>query len=213
MNPRIQKPFKFLLLLIIFGLVVFFSVNFWVRHSTQEFIKTNIQDLPEQQTALVLGALVNSDGSLSHILFDRCQAAIKLYKTGKVKRILVSADNSRVNYNETEAAVNYIISQGVPSQHVYSDYAGFDTYDSLYRARDIFQVDSLIVCTQAFHQPRTIYLARSLGLNAYGYPVDLRVYTNIRNYKFREYFAVIKAFLDIITNSKPKYLGETIPIQ
>jgi SanA protein len=176
-------------------------------------------------TALLLGASVYSDGTLSPVLEERADTAIYLYKYNVVSKILVSGDNSTRSYNEVIPTREYILSAGVPAEDVFVDYAGFDTYDSLYRARDIFEVSNLLVVTQAFHIRRAVFIARRLGLVAYGVPAgselaagtdsgvdkNTRGQVGVKN-QIREFFAIAKAVFETATDAKPRFLGAPIPI-
>ena len=136
--------------------------------------------------------------------------AIALYRAGKVSKILVSGDNSTVSYNEVNPVRTYLILKGIPDEDIFLDHAGFDTYSSMYRARDIFGVTSILVTTQSFHLPRALFIAHRLGIKAYGVNADAgRIL--FRNY-VREALADEKAVLDLMLFRKPKYLGEKIPI-
>lgn len=187
-----------------------FVVNVVVYVSSSSFIYSDINEVPEAPVVLVLGAAVSRDGILSPIFTDRLDKAIALYKADKVATILVSGDNSTRKYNEVNAAYLYLIDKGIPEADIYLDHAGFDTYSSMYRARDIFSVSKIIVSTQAFHLPRSIFIARRLGLEAYGINADSGQYF-FRN-SVREVFANQKAVFELLFHIKPKYLGEEIPI-
>ena len=136
--------------------------------------------------------------------------AIAVYQKGLVDKILVTGDNSSVDHNEVNPMRNYLIKNGIPEQDIFVDHAGFDTYSSMYRARDIFQVESMIVVSQAFHLPRAVYIARSLGLTAYGIVADRGHYLFSNN--IREIFGDVKALGNLLFDRQPKYLGAVIPI-
>ena len=127
-----------------------------------------------------------------------------------MRKILVTGDNGSVAYNEVNPVRRYLLVQGVASEDIFLDHAGFDTYSSMYRARDIFLTDSIVIVTQSFHLPRAIYIARHLGLNAIGFNADKGWY-RLRNYN-REILADVKAVADLISRRVPKFLGEQIPI-
>jgi len=192
-----------LLMFILITNVVFYT-------ATKAYIYDDSAEVPNTIVALIPGASVSEDGVLSPIFIDRVHAAIKLYKIKKVSKILVSGDNSTDSNNEVNPVRLYMISEGVPDADIFLDHAGFDTYSSMYRARDIFGVTSLVIATQSFHLPRSVFIARRLGMEAYGLNADLG---NIlfRN-NVREVIANEKAVLDLITNRKPKFLGKEIPI-
>lgn len=191
------------------GLVIFIAVNLFVLGKARPY--TQNPD-PSAYVAIVLGARVYPSGRLSPMLEDRIQTALELYQRGKVKRILVSGDHGRVEYDEVNAMKDYLLAAGVPASDIFLDHAGFDTYDSLYRAKHIFQVNSAIVVTQEFHLPRAVYIARSIGLDAVGMAADKRPYASIRYNKLREWPSRFKAFLNIVLHVKPQYLGEVLPI-
>ena len=150
------------------------------------------------------------DGALSPIFIDRVDMAIKLYEAKKVSKILVSGDNSTVIHNEVNPVRLYLISKGIPDQDIFLDHAGFDTYSTMYRAKSIFGVSSMLITTQSFHLPRAVFIARELGIKAYGVNADVG-HILFRNY-VREMLADEKAVLDLMFNRKPKYLGDKIPI-
>jgi SanA protein len=190
------------------GFVILTNVVFYV--GTKAHIYNDIAEVPNAETALIPGASVSSDGVLSPIFIDRVNTAIRLYEAGKVSKILVSGDNSTDSNNEVNPVRLYLISKGIPDKNIFLDHAGFDTYSTMYRARDIFGVTSLLITTQSFHLPRSVFIARRLGMEAYGLNADLG---NIlfRN-NIREVLANEKAVFDLIFNRKPKFLGEKIPI-
>jgi SanA protein len=126
------------------------------------------EDLPPAQAVIVLGAKVYSDGRLSLAVQQRADAAFLLRKSGKAKKILVSGDNRTKWYDEVTTIKNYLLKRGVPDSAIFLDYAGLDTYDSMYRAQYIFQVSSLLIPTQNFHIVRSVYIARALGIEASG---------------------------------------------
>ena len=125
-------------------------------------------------------------------------------------KILVSGDNSTVSHNEVNPVRLYLLSKGIPDEDIFLDHAGFDTYSSMYRARAIFGISSMLIATQSFHLPRAIFIARELGIDAYGVNADSG-HILLRNY-VRETFSDEKALFDIVFHTRPKYLGNTIPI-
>lgn len=167
-------------------------------------------DAQEAEAALIPGAAVFPSGALSPIFLDRVDAALSLYEAKKVKKILVSGDNSTVTHNEVNPVRLYLLDHGVLDQDIFLDHAGFDTYSSMYRARDIFGVTSMLITTQSFHLPRAVFIARTLGVDARGMRADVGTVL-FRNY-LREILANEKAVLNLFFHTKPKYLGEKIPI-
>ncbi|MHB8155977.1 MAG: SanA/YdcF family protein [Desulfocucumaceae bacterium] len=163
-------------------------------------------------TAIVLGAYVSPNGQLCDMLADRVGTAVDLYKNGKVKKILMTGDHGKKNYDEVNSMRKYAEARGVPTGDIFMDHAGFSTYDSMYRAREVFGVDTAVIVTQNFHLPRAVYTARKLGLTAVGISADRHVYAGAEIYEYREIPARIKAFLQVSAGSKPKFLGPEISI-
>ncbi|MDR1628859.1 MAG: YdcF family protein [Oscillospiraceae bacterium] len=161
---------------------------------------------------LVLGAWVMSEGVPSHMLEDRILKGIELYDLGASDRILMSGDNGQKNYDEVNTMKDYAIKKGVPKDVIFLDHAGFSTYESMYRAKEIFGVKKLIVVTQEYHLYRAIYIARRLGLEVYGVNSDLRDYQTAAYDNVREFLARCKDFAFCVLKPKPTYLGEPIPI-
>jgi len=171
-----------------------------------------IENLPYKKVGLVFGAGY-SGGKVSGILADRLDTAIQAYAQKKFSKFLVSGDNSSQYHNEVVVMQKYLMEKGIPQEDIVLDYAWFDTYDSLYRARDVFSVHSAILFTQAYHLPRALYIAQKLGLDTVGYAADKHTYTGMWFLEFREFFAKIKAFLETeIFHSLPHFLGPKLPI-
>lgn len=186
--------------------------NVWVSQSTHSQIYT-VNTLPQTyQVAIVLGAEVYSNGGLSSMTKDRCDRAVELYQKKKVKELLISGDHGSKNYDEVNTMKNYILKQGVPPESIFLDHAGFNTYSSIYRAKTIFQAQSAVVVSQAFHLPRALFIANNLHLQAVGVSADIQNYGNVDSILIREKLAVVKAILSVVLQSKPKYLGEVIPL-
>ena len=194
------------------GLLVLFVAltNIAFYFGTRSYTYTNPTDAPNAQVAIVLGAALATGGTPAPIFTDRMDVAIALYKAKKVSKILVSGDNSTLSHNEVNPARLYLIGEGVPDEDIFLDHAGFDTYSTFYRARTVFGVSSALITTQSFHLPRAVFIARGLGMEAYGVTSDVGAVLS-RNY-VREVFADEKALLDLVFGRKPKYLGDAIPI-
>lgn len=169
-------------------------------------------DAPTDRVAIVFGAAVYGSGRLSPVLRDRMDTAVTLYHDGKVEKILVSGDNSTAEYDEPGAMMAYAIQQGVSPDDVQPDYAGRRTYDTCYRAREIFQLDSAILVTQEFHLPRALFTCQRLGIEAVGVMADLRPYRDARFYEVRETLATAVALWDTIRQLPSPVLGDPIPI-
>jgi SanA protein len=181
-----------------------------MRERTELFIYSAPAHVPATQVALVLGASVRGS-ELSEILRARTDAAIALYKAGRVSKILVTGDNGALNHDEVTPVRKYLIDAGVAAGDIFLDHAGFDTYSSMYRARSVFEVKSMTVVTQDFHLPRAVFLARTLGIEAYGLVADENQ-GGLYNY-LREIPASWKALYDLVTVRVPEYLGAQIPIE
>jgi vancomycin permeability regulator SanA len=172
-----------------------------------------IDDIEPADCALVPGALVYGDGRLSWVLQDRVDYAIALYDAGKVKKLLLTGDHGQKDYDEVNAMKDYAVAQGVPQDDIFLDHAGFSTYESMYRARDVFRASRVIIVTQAFHLARAVYDARQLGLDAEGVASNPRRYGNETKDALRESLARVKDFFCVnLFHPLPKYLGEAIPI-
>ncbi len=161
---------------------------------------------------IVLGAFVKEDGSLSNVLDERVRMGARLYLNGASDRILMSGDHTRENYNEVGAMKAHAAEMGIDKNAIFTDHAGIDTYDTMYRARDVFKAKRVIIVTQKFHLSRAVFIARSLGLDAYGVACDEGYrYLNVIT-EAREIVARTKYIFDAIFKPKPKFLGEAIPI-
>lgn len=191
-------------------LVCIVACNLVIYLATKDYIYDDVTEVPNVETVLIPGAAVTSKGVPSPIFIDRVNVAKALYEAQTVKKILVSGDNSKVTYNEVNPVRRYLLSEGIPEADIFLDHAGFDTYSSMYRARAVFEVTSVVIATQSFHLPRAVFLARRLGLEAYGINADKGSILS-KNYT-REVFANVKAVLDLVLDREPKYLGEPIPI-
>lgn len=169
--------------------------------------------VPARRVAIVFGAGLWRDGSPTPILKDRVETAARLYFTGKVEKLLMTGDNTTVEYNEPEAMRQYALELGVPAADIVLDYAGRRTYDSCYRARDIFRVQQAILITQKFHMARALFLCNMLGLDGVGVEANNRSYrrASLVFWNFRELPATLTAFADLITRPMP-VLGKPEPI-
>jgi vancomycin permeability regulator SanA len=161
---------------------------------------------------LVLGAGVYANKYPSAMLEDRLQEGVRLYQLGVSDRMLMSGDNSKVHYNEVMVMKDYAVKSGIPSSHVFQDHAGFSTYESMYRARDVFVVRKVVIVTQRYHMYRALYIAKALGLDAYGVISDPRPYAGQSYRELREILARAKDVLSCVLKPLPKYLGDVIPV-
>lgn len=173
-----------------------------------------LEDSPDAPVALVLGAGLNRDGTPGLVLRDRVRTAAELYQLGKVEKILMSGDNSTEYYDEPGAMKEFALSLGIPEEDIVLDFAGRRTYDSCFRAEAIFDLDQVLVITQAYHLPRAVFLCRSFDLDAYGVPADEAYYrrSNYTFWWFREVLATVKAYWDVFISQPIPILGEPEPI-
>lgn len=173
-----------------------------------------LQNAPKQHVAIVFGAGLRRDGSPTNVLRDRIETAVELYFSGKVDRLLLSGDNRFIEYNEPGAMRNYAVQLGVPESHLVLDYAGRSTYDTCYRARQIFGVEDAILVTQQFHLPRSLYTCSALGIDAVGVPADRNVYRRFTRafWNLRELPATLNAMIEIHFLRPLPVLGEPQPI-
>lgn len=208
--PYFSSLFQYTLVVLgcILGLVVLASAVVWFY--SRPYIVANTEELSPTQVAIILGAGVYSDGSLTSILQERVDMAVTIYETGLVDKILMSGDNGTRDYNEVSPVHQYLLESGVPAEDIFLDYAGFDTYDTMYRARAVFGVESAVIVTQPFHLPRAVFIADALGIDAEGVNLSIER-SSWRNY-LRESLARVKAVYDVKLKSTPTYLGEQIPI-
>ncbi|MGI6160575.1 MAG: SanA/YdcF family protein [Christensenellales bacterium] len=170
-------------------------------------------DIPRVDAIIVPGAKVWSSGRLSHVLEDRVLGAIELYKAGVAPKLLFSGDHGGEDYDEVNAMRKYALEKGVPDEDIFMDHAGFSTYDTMKRAKEVFMCESAVVVTQRFHIYRATYNARAVGIEAYGVNSDPREYANWLSDAVREIAARGKDFLYAsIIKPPPVYLGESIPI-
>ena len=178
----------------------------------QDRIHSAVDAVPQRPVALVFGAGYWPDGTPSDVMKDRVEAAVELYRAKRVRKVLFSGDNRFVNYNEPQRMLEYALSLGLPQDVIVLDYAGRRTYDTCYRARDIFGVQEAILVTQRYHLPRAMYTCEGLGLNVVGYAADRRSYVNARRYWAREIPALWLSGWDLWIRRPTPVLGDPIPM-
>ena len=215
---KIKKIIKItlivLLCLAVLGTISIFGINAYVKGSVSDQILTvnEAATLEDADCIIVLGCYVDDDGTLSTMLHDRLQRGLELYDAGAAPKIIMSGDHGRTDYDEVNAMKQFAVNNGVPSEDVFMDHAGFSTYETIYRARDIFQAEKVIIVTQEYHLYRAVYIAEELGLEAYGVSSDYREYAGQTSRDIREVLARCKDFAMCIFEPDPTYLGETIPV-
>jgi vancomycin permeability regulator SanA len=210
----ILRILSILLCLAVAGLCGVGLLNSIVVGTTRDRILSSQEaaELTDVDCILVLGCLVKDNGVPSDMLSDRLRRGMELYDLGASDKLLMSGDHGRDGYNEVAAMKRYALDAGAASQDVFMDHAGFSTYESLYRAADVFCAKKIIIVSQEYHLYRALYIAQKLGLDAYGVHADYRGYTNQLSRDIREVLARVKDFGTSILQPEPAYLGETIPV-
>ena len=189
-------------------------INSIVKLSTGDQIISSEEaaKLEDIDCILVLGCFVKDDGRPSDMLFDRLTRGVELYDMGAAPKLLMSGDHGREEYDEVAAMKQFAIDEGIPSEDVFMDHAGFSTYESIYRAKEIFQADKILIVTQEYHLYRALYIANQLGVEAYGVSSDYHTYVGQFMRDFREMLARVKDCATCIFKPEPTYLGDAIPI-
>ncbi len=208
-----KKVLKYIIIFIITIAIIILGINLYVILSTKKQIieEEKYTELSDIDCIIILGAGI-VEGKPSHMLEDRLLEGIKLYQNNVSDKIIMSGDHGRKEYDEVNVMKNYAIQRGVPSENIFMDHAGFSTYESIYRARDIFKARKVVIVTQKYHLYRALYIANQLGIEAYGVGADPRQYVGKTYREMREILARNKDFIKCIFKPEPTYLGETIPV-
>ena len=207
-----------LICLAIIGIVTVICVNSHVKSHVKSVGGHNIitpeeaAELKDVDCIVVLGCQVKDDGKPSDMLADRLRRGIDLYNQGVAPKIIMSGDHGQKEYDEVNTMKQVAVDAGIPSSDVFMDHAGFSTYETLYRAKEIFEADRIIVVTQEYHLYRTLYIAEKLGIEAYGVNADYHTYWGQSNREAREILARCKDFIKTIFKPEPTYLGDAIPV-
>jgi SanA protein len=204
---------RILIVILSSTLILAAAARIYIVISTHRYI-LHLNSQPESQIALVFGAGLRRDGSPTAILRDRVQSAVELYNSGKVNKLLMSGDNSHLDYNEPGAMREYALSLGVPERDIVLDYAGRRTYDSCYRAKYIFGIKNAILVTQPFHLPRALYTCRNLGIEATGYAAENITYRKSSQlyWNMREIAAMLVSTIEVSFTHPVPVLGAKEPI-
>ena len=210
MKKRIWKRlFIALLCLALISGVTVLGINGHVKKSTADQILSpeEAATLTDVDCILVLGCYVHDSGRPSDMLADRLRRGIELYQSGAAPKLLMSGDHGQKDYNEVEA-----MDEGIPSEDIFMDHAGFSIYESIFRARDVFAADKIIIVTQEYHLYRALHVANALGVEAYGVAADYHTYVGQAYRELREILARNKDFATSILKPEPTYLGDVIPV-
>lgn len=202
------------LILALLGATCIFILNYTVTKSAEKYFlaQEEAQAQGDFDCILVLGAGVYANGSPTWMLRDRLNTGIALYKGGAAPKLLMTGDHGRTHYDEVNAMKDHAINAGIAAEDVFMDHAGFSTYESMYRARDIFQAKRVLIVTQRYHLYRAVYIARALGLDAYGTETPPQIYGGEFMRDVREVAARVKDVFTTWLKPEPTYLGEAIPV-
>lgn len=215
MKKKIWKRMIIVVLcLAVVGIIIVLGINGHVKKSTSDQILSpeDAAALTDVDCILVLGCYVHDSGRPSDMLADRLRRGIELYQSGAAPKLLMSGDHGREDYNEVKAMKLEAMEAGIPSEDIFMDHAGFSTYESIFRARDVFGADKIIIVTQEYHLYRALYVANALGVEAYGVASDYHAYVGQAYRELREILARNKDFATGILKPDPTYLGEVIPV-
>lgn len=213
-KKTLQRIFCLFLCLCILGITALTVINTAVKLSTEKQILTaaDAAKLEGIDCILVLGCGVREDGTPSDMLCDRLTRGVELYEMGAAPKLLMSGDHGRQEYNEVAVMKQFAVDAEVPSDDVFMDHAGFSTYESIYRAKEIFQADKILIVTQKYHLYRAIHIADRLGIEAYGVDADYRSYAGQSARDLREVLARVKDWAKCIFKPEPTFLGDAIPV-
>ena len=208
-----KKVTMILAIIVVILALIILTINLYVKETTKKQIINNSDytKLENIDCIIVLGAGIWGDKP-SPMLEDRLLEGINLYNNNVSNKIIMSGDHGREEYDEVNSMKNYAIEKGVPSENIFMDHAGFSTYESIYRAKEIFKAKKVVIVTQKYHLYRALYIANQLGLEAYGVGSDPRKYVGATYRELREILARDKDFIKCIFKPEPTYLGETIPV-
>ncbi|MCX4303176.1 MAG: YdcF family protein [Clostridia bacterium] len=204
------KVLKYMAVLVILIIIIVLIMNFYVIFKTKKQILESVEK-DDIDCILVLGAGVRN-GKPTDMLADRLLTAIDLYNNKVAHKIIMSGDHSKKDYDEVNIMKAYAIEKGVPSSDIFMDHAGFSSYESIYRAKEIFEAKKIVIVTQKYHLYRSLYIANKLGIEAYGVSADLRKYIGQSYREVREILARDKDFVKCIFKPKSTYMGEVIPV-
>ena len=216
-----KKSIKIIIILaaIVAGLAILavaaiFGLNAMVKATTKNQILSveEAAALEDVDCILVLGCGIHDDGSPSDMLHDRLRRSVELYEAGAAPKLLMSGDHGRKGYDEVDAMKSFAVEAGIPSENVFMDHAGFSTYETMVRAKEIFQAQKIIIVTQEYHLYRAMYIGQRLGMEVYGVSSNYRRYRNQKAMDTREVLARVKDVFSCVFWPEPTYLGETIPV-
>lgn len=208
-----KKIIKYVVIVLIIMILIVLAINFYVKLFTKKQIIENndYSNLEDIDCIIILGAGIWGDKP-SPMLEDRLLEGISLYENNVSTKIIMSGDHGREEYDEVNIMKKFAIEKGVPSEDIFMDHAGFSSYESIYRAKEIFGANKIVIVTQKYHLYRALYIANHLGIEAYGIGADPRQYVGATYRELREILARNKDFVKCIFKPEPTYLGDTIPV-
>lgn len=208
-----KKLCKIFLLLLVAGILFIVWANYSIKKNSDPYLFNKTTYIPKTKTALLLGTSKNlNNGAPNAYFYNRIDAAVELYKTGKIQYIIVSGDNSTKDYNEPEDMQLTLMERGIPQDRIFLDFAGFRTLDSVVRAKEIFGQKKLVIISQKFHNERAVFLARQNGMESFGFNAeDVNKYAGFKT-NMREYLAKTKVYWDLIFGVEPKFGGDKVLI-
>lgn len=208
-----KKILKYLIIVLFILVIIILSINFYVSQTTKKQIieDNDYSKIEDADCIIVLGAGIWGDKP-SPMLEDRLQTAIKLYQDSVSTKIIMSGDHGREEYDEVNIMKEYAIEKGIPSEDIFMDHAGFSSYESIYRVKEIFGARKIVIVTQKYHLYRALYIANKFELEAYGVGADPRKYVGATYRELREVLARNKDFIKCILKPEPTFLGDTIPV-
>ena len=207
-----NKVIKIILIMSILFSITVIACNLWINIQTHDRLYSNVNEIPAKKVALLLGTVKwLRKGQVNRYFKYRIEAAVALYQAGKIQHIIASGDNRSRFYNEPREMKKSLIEQGIPSQAITLDYAGFRTLDSVVRCKEIFSQDDIIIISQPFHNKRALFISDFYGIKAIGFNAQSIPFRIDMKTRVREYFARLKAVLDLyILRTQPKFLGEKV---
>lgn len=208
----IKKIFALMICAVLLCGIGALGIDYYVVKSTEKYILTPENAGKGYDCILVLGCGVHGD-TPSHMLEDRLLQGIELYELGASEKMLMSGDHGKENYDEVNVMKDFAVERGVSAENIFMDHAGFSTYESMYRAKEIFTAEKILIVTQDYHLHRAIYDARAMGIEAYGVASNPRTYAGQLYRDIREILARNKDFIYCIVKPEPTYLGDEIPVQ
>lgn len=215
MKLRIKKSYiPAAIILVALSVISIVWANSTISKQTENKIYSDVNTIPANNAGLLLGtSKLLKNGKMNQYFENRIVATARLFEAGKIKNVVISGDNGTKDYNEPEDMKNELVKRGIPENRIYLDYAGFRTFDSVYRMKEIFGQSSFTVISQEFHNQRAVYIAGTLGLQAIGFNAgEVNIFNGFKT-KTREKFARVKVFIDLAMDKKPKFLGEKVEIK